>query len=154
MSTFRAIDIARWFVAWADNVDAEVSNLKLQKLLYYAQGHYLGATGQPLFGEAIQAWAHGPVVPEIYRTYRDFGRGPIEADQVLDDTFDWDAYKDVEDFLVDVWDRYGALAAWALRERTHREPPWRDAFQDDVQNVVIPNAEIKAFFAARPLTDG
>ncbi len=71
MTTFRARDIARWFIAWAENVDAEVSNLKLQKLLYYAQGHRLGATGEPLFSDPIQAWAHGPVVAEVYHAYKE-----------------------------------------------------------------------------------
>lgn len=54
MATFRASDIARWFIAWAENVDAEVSNLKLQQLLYYAQGHRLGEKEHPLFGDAIR----------------------------------------------------------------------------------------------------
>lgn len=55
MTTFHARDIARWFIAWAENLDAELSNLKLQKLLYCAQGHRPGATGEPLFDDGIQA---------------------------------------------------------------------------------------------------
>ncbi len=99
MTTFRARDIARWFIAWAENVDAEVSNLKLQKLLYYAQGHRLGATGEPLFSDPIQAWAHGPVVAEVYHAYKDYGKNPIDPDVALGEDFDWDDFAEVSDLL-------------------------------------------------------
>jgi uncharacterized phage-associated protein len=121
------------FQDWpASSVEADISNLKLRKLPYYAQGHYLAQNGEPLFDEEIQAWAHGPVVPDFYHAFKDFGRGPINPDVIRDD-FDWDRYKNVETFLMDIWDRYGSVAAWTLREKTHREPPWRDAFEDGVK---------------------
>lgn len=151
MTTFRASDIARWFIAWAENVDAEVSNLKLQKLLYYAQGHWLGETEYPLFGDAIQAWAQGPVVAEVYRSYKDFGKNPIDPAAALGGDFDWDDFAEVSDLLGSVWDRYGSLAAWALRERTHREAPWRDAFGCDASQSRIPEEALRSYFKPRPL---
>ncbi|MFT4042334.1 MAG: DUF4065 domain-containing protein [Gordonia sp. (in: high G+C Gram-positive bacteria)] len=150
MTTFPARDIARWFVAWAENLDAEVSNLKLQKLLYYAHGHHLGATGEPLFTEGIQAWAHGPVVVDVYHEYKKYGKGPIDPDIELGCDFNWDDFAEVADLLVKVWDRYGSLAAWALRERTHREAPWKDAF-DGSRDARISDEAIRAYFAGRPL---
>jgi uncharacterized phage-associated protein len=78
--------IAKWFIAWTGQVEeARLSNLKLQKLLYYAQGHYLATAGQPLFDDRIQAWSHGPVVPTVYHEYKKFGRDNI----VLDDADDF-----------------------------------------------------------------
>jgi uncharacterized phage-associated protein len=50
-----------------------ISNLKLQKLLYYAQGVHLALHDVALFPEEIQAWMHGPVVPEVYQKYKDGG---------------------------------------------------------------------------------
>jgi uncharacterized phage-associated protein len=141
----KAIDIARWFVAWAEHIDADVSNLKLQKLLYYAQGHRLAETGQPLFGDEIQAWAHGPVVPAVYQQYKRYGSAPVDPEAELGETFDWDDYRDLEKFLLGIWNRYGSLAAWALRERTHREPPWKDAFEAN-RNNTIGHAALAAFF--------
>ena len=63
-----ALDVAKWFLTYnkimMDSDGAEyISNLKLQKLLYYAQGTFLAVTGFPLFDDAIEAWTHGPVVP-------------------------------------------------------------------------------------------
>lgn len=126
-----ANDIADWFLAWAEAEDAELSNLKLQKLLYYAQAHHLGQTGTALFGDPIEAWAHGPVVPAIYRKFKRYGKNPIDPDKALPGSFSWDDYRDVEDHLIAVWNTYGKYSAWALREKTHREMPWRETFDHD-----------------------
>ncbi len=58
-------------------VGDNVSNLKLQKLLYYSQGFHLALFNRPLFEEDILAWEHGPVVREVYRRYSRFGSGAI-----------------------------------------------------------------------------
>lgn len=142
-----ARQIADWILAWAEHNDAPVSNLKMQKLLYYAQGHHLGDYGGPLFSDELQAWAHGPVVPSVYRAFKTSGNEPIDPDETLREDFDWDDYRDVEDHLMKVWNTYGAFEAWSLRERTHREAPWKDAFRDGVRNVVISKDELKTFFA-------
>jgi uncharacterized phage-associated protein len=85
---YAALTIAKWFIAWAEAEGEELSNLKLQKLLYYAQGHHLAERHQPLFTEQIQAWSHGPVVPQVYHEYKSCGSSSI----VLPDTdsFSWD----------------------------------------------------------------
>ena len=66
-----AVDVARYFLAQSDDDAGDIiSNLKLQKLLYYAQGVTLALTGKPLFSDPIEAWQHGPVVPSVYRLYK------------------------------------------------------------------------------------
>lgn len=147
MTNHTAGDIARWFIAWAEAEDADLSNLKLQKLLYYAQGHYLGMTGRPLFDDDLQAWAHGPVVPSVYRSFKSAGAGPIDPNQVLPDDFDWDAYADVQQHLMKVWNTYGAMAAWSLRNRTHRESPWVTTFDSSERGAVIDKEKLRDFFA-------
>ncbi|BBY22693.1 Panacea domain-containing protein [Mycobacterium stomatepiae] len=145
MADYTAREIAEWFLAWADDTEADISNLKLQKLLYYAQGHYLATSGKPLFDDEIQAWAHGPVVPAVYHAFKSYGRGPIDFDEIGED-FDWDRFKGVEEFVLHIWGRYGSLAAWTLREKTHREPPWRDAFEDGVRHTGIAHNSMRAYF--------
>lgn len=147
--THTASDIADWFLAWAETQDADVSNLKLQKLLYYAQAHHLSETGVPLFGDDLEAWAHGPVVPSIYRKFKRYVNNPINLDKAVPDTFSWDDYRDVEKHLLGVWNTYGQYSAWALRERTHREKPWRETFDQDVRGAVIAPDSMRTFFAAR-----
>lgn len=147
MAEYTAREISEWFLAWAEDLEADISNLKLQKLLYYAQGHSIAQRHEPLFTDSIQAWAHGPVIPNVYHAFKDYGRGPIDADREIGPEFDWDRYKNVEEFLVAIWDRYGSLAAWTLREKTHREPPWRDAFEDGVRYKDIEPTSLAAYFA-------
>ena len=65
-----------------------ISNLKLQKLLYYAQGCYLALKNEPLFNEQIVNWAHGPVVEEIYHEYKNNGSNGIEYQGDYDDSID------------------------------------------------------------------
>jgi uncharacterized phage-associated protein len=145
-----ANNVADWFLMWADSDDAEVSNLKLQKLLYYAQGHYLGLTGSSLFEDEIQAWAHGPVVPNVYHRLKKYGRNPVDVADAVFDGFDWDDFRDIEDHLIRVWNTYGQYDAWALRERTHRERPWLEAIRPDARQIEIVPSALKEFFATQP----
>ncbi|WP_309074616.1 type II toxin-antitoxin system antitoxin SocA domain-containing protein [Paenarthrobacter sp.] len=148
MTKHSAIDIARWFVEWAAAEDAELSNLKLQKLLYFAQGHFMDLTGgSPLFEDDMEAWAHGPVVPSVYREYKKFGSGNIQPD---DAAFDWDSYEvEVGEFLVACWNTYGAMAAWKLRNITHTQEPWLKHFTPDERFIRIPKDDLKAYFAGK-----
>ena len=65
--------VANYLLSYAKKRNSSVDNLKLQKLLYYAQAWHLVFRGKPLFRERIEAWVHGPVVPLIYREYRKYG---------------------------------------------------------------------------------
>lgn len=47
----------------------DLTNMKINKLLYFAQGHYLREYGEPLFDDGIEAWDHGPVIPAVYSAY-------------------------------------------------------------------------------------
>ena len=76
-----ATEVARYFLSLTDEDAGElISNLKLQKLLYYAQGFHLAIFGGPLFPESIEAWQHGPVVPEVYRYFHGQGSAHIEPE--------------------------------------------------------------------------
>jgi uncharacterized phage-associated protein len=145
--SLRAIDIARWFAARAELANADVSNLKIQKLLYYAQGEHIARTGEPLFHDPLEAWAHGPVVPEVYHALKRYGPSPIDAETFVGDDFDRTRFDQVEPTLVHTWDTYGTITAWALRERTHRETPWKRAFATPSGRITI--GHLEAFFRGR-----
>lgn len=142
---FTASDIARWFVAWSDECEANIDPMKLQKLLYYAQGHFLAKYDRPLFRDQVKAWAHGPVVPAVWHEYKDCGKNDIDVDTIGDD-FNWDTYGDVNDFLVGVYATYGKYAGWTLRNMTHREAPWKDAFNGSDDSPTISCDSMKTFF--------
>lgn len=150
---YKALTIAKWFIAWAEGIEeAHISNLKLQKLLYYAQGQHLARYGKPLFAEPVEAWSHGPVVAIVYHEYKDYRRENIVLGE--DDNFSWD---DVDDetatFLSKVWNTYGGLAAWKLRDMTHQEAPWKEAFDPHVLHKVIPTQDIERYFSSNVTRD-
>lgn len=102
-----------------------LTNLKLQKLLYYADGWYavVSAGGTPLFAEEFQAWVHGPVLPSQYRRFRECKWRPIETADLRRP----DLSADVTRHLNEVIDVFGSETAVALELMTHRERPWIEA---------------------------
>lgn len=134
-------DVANYFLANVDEGSGDsLSNLKLQKLLYYAQGLYLGMQDQPLFREPIEAWDHGPVVPALYREFKHRGNRPIEPPE----EFEADDYApEVREILDAVLAVYGQFSAWKLRDLTHAEPPWRDT----PRNGEISHDALRQFFS-------
>jgi len=122
-------DVAQYFLAKADEDAGDLmSNLKLQKLVYYAQGFALALCDRPLFPEPIEAWIHGPVVPALYHEYKGFANGPIPPPTTLDlSLYDLET----RELLDEVYAVYGQFAAWKLRNMTHQEPPWRDTAEGE-----------------------
>lgn len=138
-------DVARYFLALNDEGAGDlISNLKLQKLAYYAQGFCLALYDRPLFPERIEAWQHGPVVPELYHAYKEHGSGPIPAPKDLD----FDRYTPEERELLDeVYEVYGQFSAWKLRNMTHEEAPWKN--MQDSGSGEISHASLSEFFKTR-----
>ena len=132
MGKYSAQDVAAWFVRQPQaeklhggELDGDViTNMKLQKLLYYAQGCYLALKDEPLFDECLVAWQHGPAVREVYETYKDSGSGPIEG-AVEGDADVFDEY--TEDVLCQVWNAFGCYTASKLRKMAQEELPWQEA---------------------------
>lgn len=135
-----AKEVAKFFLTLAEPDEGDaVTNLKLQKLCYYAQGFSLATLDRPMFGEAIEAWEHGPVVPDVYHEYKRFGSERIPEPKDVDlNVFS----PEERELLVEVWNVYGQFSAWKLRNMTHDEPPWKDTERGDV----ISHEKLRAFF--------
>lgn len=134
-------DIANWFLAYNSYMETNqgadgISNLKLQKLLYYAQSAFLALKNIPLFSNDIVAWDHGPVVEEIYHKYKNYGSQDInEFEEVYID-------KETEKVLTEVYNVFGEYSAWGLRNLTHQEKPWMNTSK----NAIISQQLMKESF--------
>ncbi|AID83500.1 MULTISPECIES: Panacea domain-containing protein [Pseudomonas] len=139
-----SIDVAKFFLAQSNEEAGDlVSNLKLQKLVYYAQGFHLAVYDEPLFTDSIEAWTHGPVVPNVYHHYKQFGSGSIPAP--ID--FNLEAFSPEQvELLNEVQQIYGQYSAWRLREMTHEEAPWRNNYQAGAMSREIPADDMRQFF--------
>lgn len=125
MDKLSAKDVAEYFVSLVDEDEGDLmSNLKLQKLLYYSQGFHLALFGLKLFPEPIEAWSLGPVVKSVYNHYKEHGGDPIHF---APDEFDLDKFDaQTGEFLDEIFGVYGQYSASALVRFTHEEPPWKE----------------------------
>ena len=95
----------------------DLTNLKLQKLLYFAQVEYLKEHDEKLFNEEIQAWQYGPVVKEVYDWLRGCGSYVITDFDISLESID-DIPKDTQKFLDRIWEKYQRYSAWGLLKET------------------------------------
>jgi uncharacterized phage-associated protein len=122
------------------------SQLKLQKLLYYAQGAALVLFQRPLFTEPIQAWERGPVVPQIWQEYTEYHDSVLPRPEGYDPTV---LPADARYVLEGVYSDYGQFDAGELIDMTHDEQPWKDAWNETTRNEVITDESLFAFFSTK-----
>lgn len=140
-------DIAKYFLWLANETGSFISNLKLQKLVYYAQAWHIALRDAPLFPEDFQAWIHGPVIPSLYQKYKHFGWQPILEDSQPD------LPEDVLHFLDEVAEEYFACDTYELEHMTHAEDPWnwaRGHLPLDIPSTEIIRKDwMKEYYGAR-----
>ncbi len=128
---YKAVEIAEWLIYYnemkrefEDEDTDYISNLKLQKLLFYAQSAFLAIKGCPLFEEEVEAWKHGPVIVNVYEKYKRYGASGItEYDSEIASRIKQD--RETTKILEEVYDIFAEYSAWGLRNLTHSEEPWQ-----------------------------
>lgn len=131
MKVHHAIDVAYGLLSLSEPDKGDiVSNLKMQKLLYYAQGLHLAMFKQPFFEENVVAWQYGPVVPEVYHEFKKYGSNMIEpnTDFKSSEVFEDDQLE----LLSEIYEVFGQFSAVKLMEMTHNESPWMSTSINDV----------------------
>jgi uncharacterized phage-associated protein len=140
--------IAYAFVKKGLDTGKPVTQMKLQKMAYFAHGYHLARYGEPLIKEDFEAWQFGPVAPSIYNEFNLYGSDPImmeepaRVEQALRTlppqaweaiNYTWEATKDISAYKLSGW--------------THkRDAPWAAAYRPNVPGTIIPNSDIKAYF--------
>ena len=140
MNLYSALDVARYVVNYANDNDMIVSNLKLQKILYFVQLQFLiNNAKRPCFDDDIEAWAFGPVVPEVYREFKRYGSlsiPPVTEYYDLSNGY-WNLEKKtyktkiaepdqrVINSVVNICNNHSASDLVSI---THRQSPWMDAY--------------------------
>jgi uncharacterized phage-associated protein len=123
-----------------------MSTWKLQKLVYYSQAWALAWDDEPIFRARIEAWANGPVVPELYSRHK----GRFSVDSWPGDTRRiGDDHRDTIDLVLA---QYGGLSGRQLSHLTHSEDPWREARKGLASTVAskreITQDAMKAYYEA------
>lgn len=162
MDKYSALDIAKWFL-WKNKVEQlenenddsyevyeGLSHLKLQKLLYFAQGVSLAINGKPIFDDKILAWTHGPVVRSVYDVFKSYGRNDIDLKIDDDDLMmieEIENDNEISNVLNLVYDNFSIYTAWQLREMTHVVGgPWENTVRTVGMDKEISLNSIQQYF--------
>jgi uncharacterized phage-associated protein len=148
---YQAKDISYAFVRRGIEEGKPITQMKLQKLVYFAHGLHLADTEKELVKENFQAWKFGPVIPELYDVYKPYGSKPI------DDLF-WLEFTGKKPEIIQfspkaleainaTWDTFKDADTIGLSNWTHKaDSPWSKVYKEGVNNIVIPNESIKNYF--------
>lgn len=154
---YNVLDVSRYIINYSNKKDYGISNLKLQKILYFVQAYFLIQTCSPCFKEKIEAWDFGPVVPKAYCEYKQYGCSDIPTTKsfiMIDKDNIWNSKRvefkeiailDDDKSLIDkVVDKFSEYSATDLVELSQHQTPWIDAISS--QNNEITNKSIFEYF--------
>lgn len=119
-----AIYLSNYVISLFEQQKSPVTNLKLQKVLYYIQGYFYRHFGKAAFSDEIYNWQYGPVVPVVYYEYNDNGATPLKSRMFFDDCEIADCEKTL---IKSVVEKCAAISTSRLVSMTHSEIPWRTA---------------------------
>lgn len=155
----KALDVALYITNYCADNGTPISNLKLQKILYYLQAAFIVERGYRCFNESIVHWDYGPVVEEVYYEFRDYGYNGIPKDaNYTDIVFNKKKneveineigvkqceFSNSEIFLINkVVESYINMEPFMLVEKSHREDPWKNT----KRNEEITEEEIKDYYS-------
>lgn len=139
---YSALDVARYIILRCNQHGRTISNLKLQKILYFVQAEFLVSQDYPCFRERIEAWDFGPVIPDVYHRYKVYGSASIPS--IRDDNY---CPFDRTDVILanGIIDECAKYSASNLVEITHKQSPWINAYRQ-YSGAVITNKSIQTFF--------
>lgn len=143
--TYPVAAVANALIEIAADRGMYLSNLKLQKLVYFAHGWYLALHNTPLINEPVQSWRYGPVIPELYNELRHYGSAPVTKRIDIKET----VIRGGEDynFLEQIFAKYGMFSPAELIALTHRAgSPWEQFGAGQNWFEVIPNDAIRRDF--------
>lgn len=113
-----------------------ITNLKLQKVLFYIQAKSFLMCGEPIFQDEIEAWRHGPVIRDVYNAFCPFISFPLDEKDILvrqnlpelDDTSFYIVYSTVKETI--------PYSAWELVDKTKKTKVWKDSYESNKYNII------------------
>ena len=157
---YDVLDVGRFIINYSNDNKIPISNLKLQKLLYFVQAWFLvKKEGVPCFNNKIEAWSFGPVVPDAYHEFKGYGGGDISRiDSYFEVDYDnkWNTEKVAYDenkinesdrkLIIEVIDKFKDKTATYLVYLTHEQDPWKNAYKGRWSYEEITHESIMKYF--------
>lgn len=127
---YEAIELAKYIVTKCVKDKEPISNLQLQKILFFIQKSFLQDYDRTAFDDVIEAWQFGPVVPEVYYRFCGYGAMPISME------YEHDEINIDDEYIIDkIVEEKRVLKPWALVEATHKKGgAWDQIYRDGIGN--------------------
>lgn len=160
---YDSLFVANYIIEYCNTKEIEINNLKLQKLLYYVNVASIVEKDRQLFDEPMEKWKYGPVVPSVYRIYRESGSFQIRMDDIVKNRVKiWNPFgvdvqrynregisQDDRDFIDNIVKVLGNLSGFQLVDETHKEKIWSD-YEERINSgelgIKYSMQEIKEYF--------
>lgn len=141
-----AMDVANFFVDSLRGSEDPMTNARLNKFIYFAQGYCLQRLGRPLFSDEVEAWTYGPVVPEVYHAFKTDDKyahivetkGPYDVHEFSPEEIN---------LMLDVIEKYDKLSTRSMIDESH-QGPWKQYYNSTKAHVVIPKRELLRYFSS------
>ena len=161
--TYNVLDVCRYVINYSNQHGYGISNLKLQKVLYFIQAYCLVGkeNHEACFNDEIEAWDFGPVIPKAYHEYKQYGSGNIPSIEFYyifdkDDIWSYQKIKYDDNIISEedkklintVIEALSKFSATQLVSITHKQQPWLNTYKP-YQNNVITREELKGYFNYR-----
>jgi uncharacterized phage-associated protein len=140
------VDKVADYILWFNHhIGGLITNLKLQKMVYYAQAWYLALYNKALFDDDFEAWVHGPVQPHLYQRFKKFRWDPIGYNPPY-----IDLPEHIKEHIKEVMEVFSDYSAYTLEKMVHNEAPWRNArrglLHDEPSNNIISKDDMRDFY--------
>lgn len=116
-----ASQLAKMIIKLSHEMNYDINNLKLQKLMYFSEGHFYQEKREKLQDREFEAWVHGPVISSVYGEYRYDGLYFIAKEEEVTIS------EELKLFLKKVLKKYGDMIGPELEDLSHEEMPWQNA---------------------------
>ena len=103
-----------------------IDEMKLHKLLYFAQRESIMQTGNPLFDATFRGWKYGPILKEIRESYKNSSFVPVTSSSDIDE---------MEPIVDTVFEQYAEKDSWSLSRLTHGEYSWKKSREGIPENI-------------------
>lgn len=150
--------VANFLLDYADQRSRPVTHLTLQKIIYFCHAWHLALHDEPLVGDPVEAWGHGPVFRSVYKSFKSARRGYVDFrakgmnfQRGKEEIIRYDFDNELQFFLTNIFDVYAKYTASDLRRISHRKGgPWDEIWSRGSQGAFvgmrIPNALIGKYF--------
>lgn len=145
-----ALDLSKYIISKCYNDENPISNLQLQKILYFLYGHFYSHYSKSIFGDDFVAWRFGPVVKDVYFEFNKYISDPITENFDVDLSSEFNT-EEVR-FINNEIETLAHESTWELVKKSHSTSPWKETFCDGYgEGHTIPKYKINKYFFEQEL---